>query len=78
MLDAATVVDLVLNHDDEAWGNEHDHWQSPHRDSASSLTPLEERGRRQDLDDWDLHDIIRGRDSSDWIENRRQERKRLE
>jgi hypothetical protein len=25
MLEAATVVDPMLNHDDEAWGHEHDH-----------------------------------------------------
>jgi hypothetical protein len=42
MLDAATVVDPALNHDDKAWGHELDHWQSSHWDSTSSLTPPEE------------------------------------
>jgi hypothetical protein len=44
MLDAATVVDPTLDHDDETQGDEHDHWPSPHGDSASSVTPLEESG----------------------------------
>jgi hypothetical protein len=44
MLDTATVVDMALDRDDEAWGHELDHRQSPHRDSTSSLTPPEERG----------------------------------
>jgi hypothetical protein len=26
MLDASTVVDPALDHDDEAWGHELDHW----------------------------------------------------
>jgi hypothetical protein len=26
MLDTTTVVDPTLNHDDEAWGHELDHW----------------------------------------------------
>jgi hypothetical protein len=42
MLDAAIIVDLVLDRDDEAWGHEPDHRQSLRGDSASSLTPLEE------------------------------------
>jgi hypothetical protein len=42
MLDAATVVDQALDCDDEARGQELDHWQSPHGDSTHSLTPLEE------------------------------------
>jgi hypothetical protein len=46
MLDAATVVDRTLNHDDEARGYDRDHRQSPHRDLASSLTPPEERSQR--------------------------------
>jgi hypothetical protein len=44
MLDAAIVVDPALDCDDEARGHELDHWQSPCGDSASSLTPPEERG----------------------------------
>jgi hypothetical protein len=47
MLDAATVVDLVHNHEDGVWGHELVHWQSPRRYSASGITPLEESGRRR-------------------------------
>jgi hypothetical protein len=78
MLDAATVVDTTLDRDDEAWGHKPDNRQSPHGDSASCLTPPEERGRRRDQDDRDLHDVIRGRDAHGRIENRRQEYERLE
>jgi hypothetical protein len=46
MLDVATMVDLTLNHDDEARGHELDHRQIPRGDSASSLITLEEHGRR--------------------------------
>jgi hypothetical protein len=42
MLDAATMVDPTLDCDDEARGHEPDHQQSPHEDSAISLTPPEE------------------------------------
>jgi hypothetical protein len=73
MLDAATVVDPVLDRDDEVRGHELDHRQSPRRDSANSLTPPEERGRMRDQDDRDLCDIIRGRDARDRINNRRQD-----
>jgi hypothetical protein len=45
MLDTATVVDLVLNRDDGVRGQAIDHRQSPHGDSTSTLTPLEERGQ---------------------------------
>jgi hypothetical protein len=48
MLDATTMVDPTLDRDDEARGHELDYWQSPHEDSTSSLTPLEEHGRRRD------------------------------
>jgi hypothetical protein len=78
MLDAAIVVDPTLDRDDEAWGHEHDHRQSPHGDSASSLTPLEEHDRGRDRDDQDLCNIIRRRDAHSRIENCRQESKRLE
>jgi hypothetical protein len=44
MLDAATVVDPVLDRDGKIRGHELDLRQSPHRDSAISLTPPEERG----------------------------------
>jgi hypothetical protein len=59
MLDVATVVDPVLDRDDEARGHETDHQQSPHGDSASSFTPLKERN------------VIHGRDARSRIENRR-------
>jgi hypothetical protein len=78
MLDAASVVDPTLNHDDEAWGHDHDHRQSLYGDSASSLTPPEECSRRWDRDDRDLRDVIHSRDARDQIENWCQERERLE
>jgi hypothetical protein len=78
MLDAATVVDLVLDCDGEVRGHELDHRQSPHEDSTNSLTASEERDRRWDRDDCDLHDVICGRDARDQINNRRQERERVE
>jgi hypothetical protein len=78
ILDTATVVDLALNRDDEARGHDHDHRQSPHGDSISCLTPLEEQGRRRDWDDRDLCDVIRGRDVRGRIENQCQECERLE
>jgi hypothetical protein len=46
MLDAAIVVDLVLNRDDEVRGHELDHRQSPREDSDSSLTSPEEHDQR--------------------------------
>jgi hypothetical protein len=58
MLDTATVVDLVLDRDGEVRGDELDHRQSPHGDTASCLTPLEECSQRQDWDNQDLCDII--------------------
>jgi hypothetical protein len=78
MLDAAIVVDPVLDHDDRVWGQELDHQQSPCGDSASSLTPLEERGQMCDRDGWDLCDIIHGGDAHSWIKNWCQERERIE
>jgi hypothetical protein len=44
-------------------------------DLASSISPLGEHGRDQD---GDLHNVIRNRDTRDRIENRRQERYRVE
>jgi hypothetical protein len=70
MLDAAIIVDLVLDRDDEAWGHGPDHRQSLRGDSASSLTPPEECSWRWDWDDRDLCDVIRGRDACSWIKNR--------
>jgi hypothetical protein len=69
MLDVATVVDPVPERDDGR-GQDTDHRHSSSGDSASSLTPPEERGQRRDRD---LHDIIHNRDARDRIENWRQE-----
>jgi hypothetical protein len=76
MLDAAIVEDPALVLGDKRRGQDHDHCLSPHRDSASSITPLEECG--QNWDERDLHDVIHNRDALDWIENRCQERDRVE
>jgi hypothetical protein len=57
MLDTVTVVDLVDILEDGDRGHELDHKQSPHGDSASSITPSEERGRRHGRDNCDLRDI---------------------
>jgi hypothetical protein len=78
MLNVATVVDPALDRDDEARGHELDHRQSPRGDSACSLTPPEEHGRRRDRDDRDFHDVIHNSDAHDRIKNWRQERERLE
>jgi hypothetical protein len=72
MLDAATMVDPVHDHEDRVRGHELDHRQSPHGESASSITPLEERGRGHDRDDHDLHDTICGRYARGRIEKWRQ------
>jgi hypothetical protein len=73
MLDAAIMVDLVLECGDGAWGQDPDHLQSPRGDSPNSITPLEEHDRGRDRDDTDLHNVIHNRDAHDWIENRCQE-----
>jgi hypothetical protein len=78
MLDVATMVYPALNREDEAQGHDHDHRQSPHGDSASSLTPPKECGRRRDQDDRDLCDVLRGRDAHGRIENQRHEHEHLE
>jgi hypothetical protein len=77
MLDVAIMVDLALDRDDKARGHEFDHRQSPNGDSSTGLTPLEERGRRQDQDDRDLHGAIRSKDARGWIKNWHQEREGL-
>jgi hypothetical protein len=76
MLDAATMVDPTLDRGDGRWGQDPKHRQSPRRDSANIITPPKERG--QDRDNRDLRDVIRNRDARDRIENRRQERDRIE
>jgi hypothetical protein len=78
MLDAATVVDPVLDRDDKVWGHELDHQQSPCGDSASNLTPPEEHDQRRDPDDRDLRDVIHGRDVHGRINNRRHDCERVE
>jgi hypothetical protein len=77
MLDAAKVVDPVLNYDREVRGHELDHRHSSCGDSGNNLTPPEERGRRRDQDDRDLRDITCDRDARDQINNRRWERERI-
>jgi hypothetical protein len=69
VLDAATIVDPMLDRDDEAQAHDPDHRQSRHGDLARSLTPPEECGRRRDQDDRDLRDLIRGRDVHGRIKN---------
>jgi hypothetical protein len=66
MLDMATVVDPGLDHMDRRWGQDPDHHQSPHEDSARSITPLIVHG--QDRDEGDLCDVIRNREAHDRIE----------
>jgi hypothetical protein len=73
MLDAASVVDLAPERDGDMQGQDPDHRQSLWVDSASSLIPLEERGRRWHRDDRDLRGVIDNRDAHDQIENWRQE-----
>jgi hypothetical protein len=69
MLDAAIVEDPTSMCGDRRQGQDHDHCPSAHRDSASNITPPEERSR--DRDGRDLRDVIRNRDARDRIENRR-------
>jgi hypothetical protein len=78
ILDAATMVDPTHERRDGGWGQDPEHRQIPCRDSASSLTPLEERGRERDWDNRDLCDIIRNRDALDRIKNWRQEQDHAE
>jgi hypothetical protein len=77
MLDVATMVDPTLDRVDRRGGGGKDpsHHQSPHEDLANSITPPVERGQDQD---GDLHNVIRNRDAHDQIENRLQERDRVE
>jgi hypothetical protein len=70
MLDAATVADPFHDKEDEDRGHEDDHRHSPCGDSASSITPPEERGRGHDRDNYELRDVICGRDACGRIENR--------
>jgi hypothetical protein len=68
------VADPPNNQEDVDWGYDDDHWRSPRRDSASSVTPSEGHGE----DNRDLRDVIRDRDACDQIERRRRERVRDE
>jgi hypothetical protein len=74
MLDAETVVDPLHEQEDKNRGHEGNHRQSPHGDSAISITPPEEHGREHGRDNRDLHDIIRYRDARGRIKNRHRER----
>jgi hypothetical protein len=76
MLDAAIVEDLAPVRREKRRGQDHDHYLSPHRDTANNITPMEECG--PDQDGRDMSDVIRNRDSHDRIENRCQERHRTE
>jgi hypothetical protein len=78
MLDAAIMVESVRDHDDGNRGQELDHRLSRCRDSASSLTPPEEHGRRCDRDDRNMCDVIHDRDARCWIENRRQDQEHID
>jgi molybdopterin-guanine dinucleotide biosynthesis protein len=69
MLDVATIADPVHDQEDGDRGHEDDHRQSPHGDSASSITPLEEHVRGRGRDNRDLRDVIHDRDACGQIEN---------
>jgi hypothetical protein len=68
MLDAAIGEDPTPQRGDRRWGQDPDHYPSSHRDSASSITPLEERG--QGWDRQDVWDVIRNKDTCRQIKNR--------
>jgi hypothetical protein len=70
MLDATIVADPVHDQEDDDQGHEDDHQQSPRGDSACSITPPEEHGRGHGRDNYDLCDVICGRDARGRIENR--------
>jgi hypothetical protein len=78
MLDAAIVADRIYDQEDRDRGHDDDHRESPRRDSASSITQLEEHGRGHNRDNQDLCDIIRGRDAHGQIENQRRNQEREE
>jgi hypothetical protein len=78
MLDATTVVDLAHDHEEGDRSHEFDHRQSPHGDSASSITEPEEHDRGCGQDNHDLRGVILSRDAHSQIENRRRERERME
>jgi hypothetical protein len=78
MLDAPTMENPAPERGYGVRGQDPDHHQSPHGDSANSLTPPEERGRGQDRNDKDLRDIIRNRDACDQIETWHQKQDRVE
>jgi hypothetical protein len=78
MLDAVIMVDSIHDRDDSNWSKVPDHRQSPRRDSARSLTPPKEHGRRRDRVDPDLCNIVCDRDECGQIKNQRQERERIE
>jgi hypothetical protein len=74
MLDIATIADLICDQEDKDRGHDDDHRESPHGDSASSITPLKECDRGRNRDNRDLHDIIRSRDAPGRIESQHRNR----
>jgi hypothetical protein len=78
MLDATTVTDPVYDQEDRDRGHDDDHQESPHGDSANSITPPEEQGRRHNRYNRDLRDIIHDRDARGQIENRHRNQGREE
>jgi hypothetical protein len=78
MLDVAIVADPVYDQEDRDRGHDDDHWESLHGDSASSITPPEERGWGCNRDNRDPCDVIRDRDARGRIESGRRNREREE
>jgi hypothetical protein len=77
MLNVATMTDSALNPGARRRGQDPDHRQSPHGDSARSLScSLDERGQGQGVGD--ARDIIHSRDAGDRIENHRRDREHAE
>jgi hypothetical protein len=69
MLDATTVPDSVHNQEDGDQGYDGDHQESLRGDSASSITPWEERDQGHIRDHRDLCEIIHTRDARSRIKN---------
>jgi hypothetical protein len=74
-LDAVTMTDPTLDHGYRRRGQDPDHHQSPHRDSANNLS---RSPHKHNQGQGDLRNIISNRDAHDWIKNQHQERGRLE
>jgi hypothetical protein len=78
MFDATTVADPVHNQEDGDRDHDGDHRESLRGDSASSITPREERGQGCSRDHRDLCDVIYARDACDRIESQRRDQEREE